>query len=169
MNDQTTFERDLEYGAKFQDYLTDQLFKIGICLNNYTSKEYQINKGENRLGLEIKHDGKYKTTGNLYIEVEAVNKKQTQMIGGGITKEDKSWLYLIGDEDEIFLFGKKQLLWLYNKVKSNEPYYQREFGIKISEHIDKDTGITTSRGMCLPINKLDDLGICLRRLKFRRN
>lgn len=166
LKEQVKFNYCDELGKQFQDLCTDKLLNIGINLNCYSSKKYQLNKGESASLLEIKHDSKWQQTGNLYFEVEALNKAQTEMVGGGIKKEDKSWLYLIGDETKAFIFSKFQLQRLYEKVCANEDKWKKSYGITIRQHVDKDTGKATSSGMCIPVSKLDVIGICVKTITF---
>lgn len=60
---------ELEDTLIFQDFVTDKLYQIGWSINAYSSKKYNIEKGESIAGIEIKHDKKMKETGNLYIEM----------------------------------------------------------------------------------------------------
>jgi len=166
LKNQIKFNTCKDIGEEYQDFITDELLKIGVCLNSYSSKKYQLSKGESASLWEIKHDTKYSQTGKLYFEVEAINKKGSQMINGGITKEDKSWLYLIGDENKAFIFAKKQLIRLYEKVKESPEKWKQKYGISIHQHIDQDTLKATSSGMCIPIKELDRIGICIKELKF---
>ena len=168
LKNQVKFNTCKDIGEEYQDFITDELLKIGICLNSYSSKKYQLTKGESASQIECKHDIKYSQTGKLYFEVEAINKRGTEMINGGITKEDKSWLYLIGDENKAFIFAKKQLIRLYEKVKENPAKWKEKYGISIHQHLDQDTLKATSSGMCIPISQLDRIGICIKELTFRR-
>jgi hypothetical protein len=59
----------LEVGMKFQDHVARTLYQYGIVVVGYTSRLYQAKHGENMLGAEIKRDGKFRETGNLYIEL----------------------------------------------------------------------------------------------------
>ena len=43
-------------GILFQDVVTDTLAEHGIIVQNYGSKQYQLNVGENRQNIEIKLD-----------------------------------------------------------------------------------------------------------------
>ena len=105
----------LEKGLQFQDFITDILIKeLGISLSTYSSQKYQNLKGENKQGFEIKFDDKYKDTGNVYIEVaEKSNPLNENFISSGIYRNDNTWLYLIGDYKEIFIFSKKHLKLMY--------------------------------------------------------
>ena len=61
------YKEKLEQGLQFQDYVIDLLYDAGLPVVTYSSKQYQNNVGENRGGLEIKNDERFRETGNLYI------------------------------------------------------------------------------------------------------
>lgn len=109
------YKEMLQKGLEYQDFITDILLKeIGISLSSYSSKKYQYNIGENKQGIEIKFDDRYKETGNLYIEVqEKSNADNYNYVDSGIYRSDNTWLYLIGDYSEVFIFSKKQLIIMY--------------------------------------------------------
>jgi len=102
----------IESGLLYQDFVVDVLFQtIGLVIVQYTSRAYQIAVGESRTGVEIKHDEKYATTGNLWIEVaEKARPRPGDYADAGINRGDNSWLYVIGDYDRVFIFGKRILV-----------------------------------------------------------
>lgn len=52
-----------------------------------------------------------KKTGNLYIETkEKSNKLNPNFVDSGIYRDDNTWLFLIGNYEEIFIFSKKDLI-----------------------------------------------------------
>ena len=54
---------------------------------------------------EIKRDGKFRETGNLYIETaEKSHPDKYEFIPSGIMRQDNSWLFVIGDEKTIYIF-----------------------------------------------------------------
>ena len=161
------FEYCKELGEQYQDFITLQLAKMGIVIANFSSKKYQMCFGENNLHCEIKRDSKWQQTGRLYIEFEAISKDGSKMIDGGIKKNDFSWLYLIGDETKAYIFAKNQLIRLYQKVKEKPDVWKEKYGIKIYQHIDPDSGKVTSSGMCVPVNALNRIGICIKELTFK--
>jgi len=134
------YEKKLEQGLHYQDFVIEELYKIGLPLISYSSKEYQNLIGENKAGIEIKNDTKFETTGNFYIEVsEKSNAKNKDFIKSGIFRNDNTWLYVIGDRKKIYIFSKKHLQYLYNQKK----YKQVE--------------IPTSRGFLLPVSDAEKL------------
>lgn len=165
MND---FVASKEIGEKYQDYIQDWFAqKEGIFLCNYGSRYYQMNKGENSFGMEIKHDEHYWETGNVFIEFEAVNKVGDKFIEGGIKKKDNAWLYLIGDESNAFIFAKCQLVSIYECVCSKPQEMKEKYGIRVCEHTDKDTGQITSRGIAIPINVALKKNWIIKWIKFK--
>lgn len=114
------FEEAMEY----QDFLVDKLAEHGILLQNYSSKQYQYDKGENRNGIEIKHDMVSLSTGNIYIEIaEKSDPANERYIPSGILREDNTWLYLVGNYEFAYIFSKKLMQkWHYDK--RFDPYYK---------------------------------------------
>jgi len=98
-------------GIEFESYIMDWFIKEkNISLSHYTLKEEQYHKGENRQGIEIKNDLRFKETGNLFISVERHYKYKTYE--SGIFK-NHSWLYVIGCKDCFYIFSTKQLRQIY--------------------------------------------------------
>ena len=102
------YSETLEIGRQFQDFILLDMNKQGISFTNYTSKKYQYSVGENTAGVEIKHDMKFRQTGNLFIEVET-KAKNGEWYKSGIYNNDNTWLFLIGDENTNWVFGKRCL------------------------------------------------------------
>ena len=104
------YKTKLEEGLRFQDVATRELYQRGIVIVGYSSRHFQFNEGENMLGAEIKRDGRYCETGNLYIETaEKSNANNEHFIKSGIHREDNSWLYVIGDETILYIFSTNYL------------------------------------------------------------
>jgi len=118
------YKEMMQKGFEFQDFIADKLIEsIGISLTSYSSKLYQEKKGENRQGFELKFDDRYKTTGNIYIETaEKSNENNPNFVLSGIYRSDNTWLYLIGNYEELFIFSKKHLILIHksNKYKNVE-------------------------------------------------
>ena len=58
-----------EIGLEFQDFVTRKLAATGLYIQNYGSKKYQYEYGENQQGFEIKYDELCTKTYRLSIEV----------------------------------------------------------------------------------------------------
>lgn len=103
------YDKKKEDGEAFQDFVQDQFWTLGVAIQNYTSKEWQQKRGENRAGIEIKLDDQYAETGNLYIEVaEKSDPGNPEYVPSGIRREGV-WLLVIGNYKTIFVFSVKIL------------------------------------------------------------
>lgn len=127
------YKEKLEQGLIFQDYVGELLYSLGIPIICYGSKKYQIERGENKLGIEIKFDDKYEETGNLYIEIaEKSHPSIREYFPSGIYRDDNTWLYAIGNYTEVFLFSKTMLKLIENRYR----------------HLENNT--KTSKGFLIP-------------------
>ena len=75
-------------------------------------------------GFEFKYDRIFKETGNFWIEIgEKRDPTQKKYVPSGILRKDNSWMYCIGNYDELFFFPKRTLIRMYNsgavKIKEN--------------------------------------------------
>lgn len=152
------YREKMQAGLEYQDFIADQLRKATPCiiLGAYSSTKYQFEKGESASGIEIKHDMLLKETGNLYIEVaEKSEEKVPDYSPSGIMRNDNTWLYLVGDYEQAFLFSKEQLKMVYADKKG-----WRARGIKLVQ-------TPTSIGFLYPISSAMK-GMCLRRFVFEK-
>lgn len=137
------YEQKLDEGREFQDVVTRELYQRGIVVVGFASRRYQISQGENMLGAEIKRDGNFRKTGNLYIEtMEKAHPDRVAFVSSGIHRADNSWLFVIGDEKTAWIFSTKFLRML-------EPRYS---------HVNTPT----SEAFLLPLDDADRY--CLRRI-----
>jgi|1_EtaG_2_1085319.scaffolds.fasta_scaffold05536_4 hypothetical protein len=139
------YKTKLEGALLFQDFVVDILMsQLSFVVALYGSKAYQQSVGESRTGVEIKHDEKFCDTGNLYIEIaEKSRPREGAYTTSGIYRDDNSWLWVIGDYDTLFIFGKRFLQLLHK----SERYRTIENNTK------------TSRGFLLP--REDAMKYCL--------
>lgn len=127
------YKKKLEEGMWYQDFVQKKLYKLGLSIVSYSSKKYQHLHGENLAGIEIKYDQKTKETNNIYIEIaEKTHPENKEFIPSGIYANPKTWLYLIGDKSEIFIFAKKFLIVWHRK------------------ELFKEVKISTSKGFLIP-------------------
>jgi hypothetical protein len=99
----------IEDGKLFQDFVVDVAWQAGLAIAQYASKTYQLAVGESRGGVEIKHDKRYRETGNLCIEVaEKARPRPGPYVPSGIMRDDH-WLYAIGNYDTVFFFASNLL------------------------------------------------------------
>jgi hypothetical protein len=102
-------------GLEFESYIMDWFCsQKNINLSHYTLLKEQINKGENRQGIEIKNDQRFQETGNLFISVER-DYGYTKYESG--VYKNQSWLYVIGNENEFYIFATKHLKQYYEHNK----------------------------------------------------
>lgn len=117
MSDYTQYYRsNLEDALEFQDWISDQLRKAtpALIIGPYSSRKYQLDKGESFSGIEIKNDKKLAEFHNLYFEVaEKSHPDRPSFTPSGVMRQDNGWLFLIGDYNEVFLFCTNQLRRLY--------------------------------------------------------
>ena len=133
------YKEMLQKGLEYQDFVTYVLInELGIALSSYGSIKHQYTKGENKQGFEIKFDDKYKTTNNLYIETEEKsNKLNLYFVASGIFRNDNTWLFVIGNYEEIFIFSKKHLKLMYNSKKFRHVVTETSKGFLIDkEHAE---------------------------------
>jgi len=132
------YKEKLEQGLTYQDFVVEKLYEIGLPLISYSSKKYQALIGENKIGIEIKNDDKFAETGNFYIEIaEKSDANNLNWIPSGIYRNDNSWLYILGNYNEIYIFSKKQLILIHKTGKYRE------------------VEIPTSKGYLLPMDKAE--------------
>lgn len=118
---------------EFQDFVAVEFAKIGISVTNFSSKLYQIKKGENLQGFEIKHDEMFRKTGNIWIEKQERFSPEKEYVSSGIFRSDNTRFYVIGDYEGVFLMQKKILQHMSAKYK------------------EKENTRLTSRGFLLPV------------------
>jgi hypothetical protein len=115
------YKKKLNQGLEYQDFISDIFYENGIIIVAYSSKCYQNERGENRIGIEIKNDAQFEKTGNIYIEIaEKSNPKNESYVMSGIYRNDNSWLYAIGNYKIIFIFGKETLKILHKLSRYKE-------------------------------------------------
>lgn len=128
------YAEKLEQGLQFQDVVTRALYQRGIVVIGYSSRRFQIEHGENMLGAEIKRDGKFRETGNLYIETaEKSHPDRVSYVESGIHRPDNSWLFVIGDEKTLWIFSTKYLKKLQSRYQSVQKPTSLGFLMPIAE------------------------------------
>jgi hypothetical protein len=128
------YAEKLKEGIEFQDVVTKALYERGIIVIGYSSRRFQEREGENLLGAEIKRDGRFRETGNLYIEIaEKSHPLNYVFIESGIHRKDNSWLFIIGDEKTLYIFSTKYLRYLEKKYPKTEIPTSRAFLMPISD------------------------------------
>lgn len=154
----------MEEAWKYQDFITQQLFKIGISVNAYQSVNYQMEYGESASGIEIKNDRKMAESGNVYIEFRQTSIRGSDLQDSGIKQHDTSWLYVIGNYEEFYIFAKNQLQSLLQKVRKAPLAWEQKYGISIRYHKD-DNGVITSYGMVIPKTYIENNNLMIRKVE----
>ena len=151
------YKTDLQRGLEYQDFVFDQLRMMDgmpIFLGAYSSVKYQCSKGESPSGLEIKYDAKFRQTGNLFIETaEKSYAEQLDFHPSGVFSEDNSWLILIGDYEEAYIFAKRLLRAFC--VPSNKEVTYKE--------------IPTAQGYIFPLEYIERKCLCAKHIIFANN
>jgi hypothetical protein len=116
-----------EMGLEFQDYVCLLLAKHYIVLQNFGSKLYQIQHGENLQGFEIKYDERCTDTKRLSIEIAEKSRADDTRpwVASGIMRTDNTWLYIQGNYQIIFVFAKN---WLVKHYNAAAPEVSEKFG-----------------------------------------
>ena len=133
------YKEKLEQGLEFQDHVTELLMsELGISLSSYSSRKWQL-RGENKQGIEIKYDAVHNRTGNFYIEVsEKSAPDNPAYVPSGIYRDDNTWLYIIGDYEKLYIFGKSFLCNLHKSGKCVEKQIDTSRGFLLTqEQADK--------------------------------
>ena len=149
-------KNEIEDSLEYQDFISVQLLqKLGWSINLYTSRKYQIEKGESISGIEIKNDKKMASTGNLYIELEERHSKDKPFVKSGILRDDNTILWIIGDYNTAYIFVKAQLKHLCEGSEKN--------GFKKVE-------TETSKGVLIPLSYFDKHPLFIvKKLNFKEN
>lgn len=130
------YEKELEVGLRFQDYVTRWLYREGIPLVTYVSREESA-YGENMAGIEIKRDNEFRNSGNLYIETEERKSTDRPFVPSGIYRES-SWLLAIGDELKLWILSIR----LLHRMHKSGRY--------------RSASNPTSKAFLLPVKDADD-------------
>ena len=117
------YDKQRNDGQEFQDFCSIHFAKRGIPVTNFSSRKYQIEKGENLQGYEFKFDKQFRKTGNLWIELaEKTNAQNSNYINSGIMRSDNTMFYIMGDYEGVYLMQKKILIIIsksYNVIENN--------------------------------------------------
>lgn len=163
----------IESGLCFQDFAVDLLLQtIGLAVVQYSSRFYQQTVGESRTGVEIKHDELYVKTGHLWIEVaEKAMPRPGPYAPSGIDRGDNTWLYVIGNYDIVFVFGKVSLraLWASGRYPVIENHTKTSQGFRLPDAIAQKTALciltpNAERKVSCAIRNLQTLGRELHRI-----
>jgi len=105
-------------GLEFQDFVCDVLSQHGVIIQNFGSKKFQWNKGENRQSWEIKLDKRCTETGRMSIEVaEKSSRDVSCWTKSGIFSKVNSWLYIQGNYEFLAIFSTRWLRRYHDEIK----------------------------------------------------
>ncbi len=137
------YEKNKKSAEIFEDFCSCVMMKrLGIPLVNFKSEMLQYRGFENYQGIEIKYQPRFKNQENrgLYIEVgEKRHKKNKNYVPSGIMRNDKAWLFLMGNYETLYLLSKKVLRAVYEET-----------------YKEKTKNYSTSQGFRLPIKEVDE-------------
>ena len=146
------YAQKLSEGLAYQDFVIERLYEAGLPIISYSSKKYQHEVGENKAGIEIKNDQKFRQSGNFYVETaEKSNAENQYFVVSGIYRNDNTWLYILGDYETIYVFSKDQLKILHRKGR-----------FKLVE-------TKTSQGFLLPVVTACQRGYVIKVIECKKN
>jgi hypothetical protein len=126
-----------EKGCRYQDFICDELADASppIIIQNYCSEMWQVTKGENRQGIEIKNDDRHRETGRMSFEIGERKNLDRPWVKSGIYSP--SLYYLQGDYRHALLFKTAVLRAYVEQMKpeivEHNPPTIRKFYIGVME------------------------------------
>lgn len=110
----------MEKGLEYEDFVFDLLRQHGLTVTRFVSRTWQL-KGECSAGIEVKFDDRLADTGNLYIEIGEKSRPDPtrDYWPSGIYRKDNTWLYVIGNYRTVFVFGKRHLQTLEQRIPAD--------------------------------------------------
>jgi len=128
------YKEKLKEGLAYQEFIEKKSEERGMYLHNYTSRINQYEIGENPEGIEIKFDGLYSKTGNLFIETaEKTNPQNKRYMKSGIFRGDNSTSLLIGNYDIAYVFATTTLRQLAKSSRIIESKTKTSLGFLIKK------------------------------------
>lgn len=110
------FKKNILIGAEFERFVETEFMKYGIDIGMYTDSNGQFS-GENKFGIEIKYcsyDDK------IYVKYKSCLKYGGNKVNNGVIKKDNSKYWIEGKPSKYYIFYKKDLLDIYNKLNAGE-------------------------------------------------
>lgn len=108
----------LEVGLQFQDFVVDTCLKEwGKVIQCYSSRKYQLSKGESVQGVEIKYDDACSRTLRLSIEVAERTDESLYWFDSGIFGHDRASEYIQGNYATLFLFERAELVRFFEDTR----------------------------------------------------
>jgi len=97
-------------GLEYQDFVVEKFNLWGLYIQLYTSKRYQLDRGESVQRIEIKLDNRCTETGRLSIEVAERTALDRPWVWSGIYRSDNTCMYIQGNWEVIYLFDRRVLV-----------------------------------------------------------
>lgn len=119
----------LEAGLEFQDFAVEQIQQhLGLSISLFSSRKYQLQRGESVQGFEFKLDARCTDFNRLSVETgEKSQASNVAYVPSGIYREDNTWIYVQGNFDILFVFAKSTLPILHQlKCKDGTWRFQRK-------------------------------------------
>ena len=105
MRNWANYREKLEEGFEFEDFVLEQLWDLGWGTIAFRTRTAQVMRGENLGGFEIKRDGKFRETGNLFVETEERSTSESAWHAAGIDSPHKPRHLVIGDERRFWVLA----------------------------------------------------------------
>lgn len=154
-----------EDALEFQDFVCRKLITIGVLIQNYSSRKYQHEHGENVQGFEIKYDRRLEKTGNVFFETaEKATDRSGDFVPSGILRQNH-WIYVIGNYKELFLFDSNRLREIWKRYASFQKKYPDDTR-RIDGVVPEGFSNATSQGFLISRRLILDLRLCSRHLSF---
>jgi hypothetical protein len=127
------YSRQLEAGRQYEDFVRETMMaKAGLCFLPYASKHSQFTKGENTGGIEVKYNGRFEETRNLWIEVaEKARPRDGPYARSGVFRGDNSWAWATGSYKTIFVFAINILRQLAHDASESGQLAENRFGTSL--------------------------------------
>jgi hypothetical protein len=104
------YVENLERSKEFEDFVFDtMLHERRLVVGGYKSRHYQTLYGESATGVEVKFDGLFRKTGNLFIEIAETYHESVEMKPAGIYHASDPWLMVFGDYAALWAIATSTL------------------------------------------------------------
>ncbi len=106
-----SYQEKLKIGLLYEDFCANVVWDlIKLPLTPMRTQFYQLRRGENAQGVEIKYQGKMEKYKSLYIETHEKRRPENKcFVESGVYRSDNTRLWLTGDFDILYLLPLKTL------------------------------------------------------------
>lgn len=108
MRTRDDYNRELGVGLAYEDFVLERLWENGWGTVAFRTASSQ-GRGENLGGFEIKRDGEFRNTGNLFIETEERSTSSSEWHPAGVDSPAKPRHLVIGDEESFWVLSVNAL------------------------------------------------------------